>query len=103
LLKEGTAGVCTRIGNNMLEIAFENGEDKSLTFTTASRGGRNGVYSLDADKWIKPYNGAEVGKITYDGETYFMRFTGTRPKLMIKKTANDKYEVDKRTMGGRKL
>lgn len=103
LLKKGTAGVCTGIHKNALDIAFENGDGRNLTFTVSRRAGTGDIYSLDADKWMKPYNSAEVGKITYAGEVYFMRFAGTRPKLMIKKTASDKYEVDKRVMSGRKI
>ena len=102
-LKKGTAGVCTNIKSNALDIAFESGDDKSLRFTAARRAGTNAVYSLDADKWLKPYKASEVGQVTYDGDIYFIRFSGNRPKLMIKKTANDKYEVDKRVMSGRKL
>lgn len=103
LLKKGTAGVCTNMGNNRLDIAFESGDNKSLSFTTGRRAGANAVYSLDADKWLTPYKSSEVGQITYDGDIYFMRFAGNRPKLMIKKTGSDKYEVDKRVMSGRKL
>ncbi len=103
LLKKGTGGVCTYIGNNSLDIAFEAGENKNLKFTSSSRSGSNAVYRLDAEKWMKPYNSGEVGKITYDGEVYFMRFSGDRPKLMIKKSSTDNYEVNKRVMSGRKV
>lgn len=103
LLKKGTAGVCTRVRKNSLDLAFESGENKNLKFTSSGRSGANVVYRLDAEKWMKPYNSAEVGKITYDGDIYFMRFNGDRPKLMIKKTSTDNYEVNKRVMSGRKV
>lgn len=104
LLEKGTQGVCTGENQNTLDIAFESGEGKNLVFDLP--GGRsftNNVYSLEAEKWLKPFNGPEIGKITYDGDVYFMRFTGPRPKLLVKKTSKDKYEVNKRVMSGRKI
>ena len=103
LLKAGTLGVCTQANTNSLDIAFESGEGKNLKFGVPDRAGSSTIYSLSADKWVSNLNNPEIGKITYDGEVYFMRYAGTRPKLMIKKTANDKYEVNKRVMKGRKI
>ncbi|MFT3911936.1 MAG: hypothetical protein QM737_21100 [Ferruginibacter sp.] len=103
LLKAGTPGACTQIHNNSLDIAFESGDNKNITFSVNENAGSNGVYKLSAEKWISNYNSPEIGKITYDGQVYFMRFDGARPKLMIKKSSNDKYEVNKRVMSGRKI
>lgn len=103
LLKAGTPGACTHIGNNSLDIAFESGDDKNINFAVPERAGSNAVYSLAPEKWISNYNSPEIGKITYDGQVYFMRFDGAHPKLMIKKLSKDKYEVNKRVMGGRKI
>lgn len=103
LLKKGTAGVCTGVYKNSLDISFESGESSSLAFAASNGRNANGAYSLDAEKWIKPYGSPEVGRVTYDGDVYFMRFSGARPKLMIKKTSTDKYEVNKRVMSGRKV
>lgn len=108
LLRAGTQGVCTMALNNTLEIAFENGDNKNLRFGVPEKAGSNAVYSLFADQWLNSYNTynpnvVQVGKIVYDGEVYHMRFSGERPKLMIQKTAKDKYQVNKRVMGGRKV
>ena len=103
LLKQGTLGVCTQTRRNSLDIAFESGDGKNINFGVPDRSGSNTVYSLYADQWVSNYNNPEIGKITYDGQVYYMRFTGARPKLMIKKTATDKYEVNKRVMSGRKI
>lgn len=102
-LKKGTAGVCTGVYKNSLDISFESGQNSSLAFSAANGRNTEGAYRLDAEKWIKPYNSPEVGRVTYDGDVYFMRFNGARPKLMIKKTSTDKYEVNKRVMSGRKV
>ena len=103
LLKQGTLGVCTGENQHSVDIAFESGESKSLVFDLPTRSFNNNVYSLDAEKWLTPYNSPEIGKITYDGDVYFMRFSGPRPKLMVKKTSKDKFEVNKRVMSGRKI
>lgn len=108
LLKAGTLGVCTQALNNSLDISFENGDNKNIRFTVPERAANSVVYSLFADEWKNRYssydpNIAQVGKIVYDSEVYFMRFTGDRPKLMIQKTAKDKYVVNSRVMKGRKV
>ena len=103
LLKAGTLGVCTRENSNSLDIAFESGDGKDLKFSVPERASSNTVYTLTSDQWVKNYNNPEIGKITYDNEVYFMRYAGTRPKLMIKKSANDKFEMNKRVMKGRKI
>lgn len=103
LLKAGTLGVCTQASDNKVDIAFEKGDGKTIPFSVSRDAASNAVYTLSSEKWFNNYNSPEVGKITYDGEIYFMRFAGARPKLLIKKIASDKYETDKRTMKGRKV
>ena len=108
LLRAGTLGVCTRSLNNTLEISFENGENKSIRFVVPEKATSGTAYSLYADQWISSYNTynpqvSQEGKIVYDGELYYMHFSGERPKLMIEKSAKDKYQVNKRVMTGRKV
>ena len=108
ILKAGTLGVCTRALNNTLEISFENGENKNIRFGVPEKAPSNAVYSLFADEWTNSYNTynpsvVQTGKIVYDGEVYYMRFNGERPKLMIEKSAQNKYQVNKRVMSGRKV
>lgn len=103
LLKAGTAGVCTQTNRNSLDISFENGDSKNLYFGVPERSGSNAVYSMQADQWLHTFNNPEIGKITYDGDVYFMRFKGDRPKLLVMKSAKDKYEINKRVMSGRKI
>lgn len=108
LLRAGTLGVCTRALNNTLEISFENGDNKNIRFTVPDKASSGTAYSLFADQWISSYSAynpeiAQVGKIVYDDEVYSMRFNGERPKLMIEKSAQNKYRVNKRVMSGRKV
>jgi len=103
LLKAGTLGVCTQANKNSLDVAFENGDNRNISFAVPDRAGSNTVYSLSSEKWFNNYNTGEIGKVTYDGDVYFMRFTGARPKLLIKKSGTNKNEVNKRVMSGRKI
>ncbi len=108
LLKAGTQGVCTMAFNNKLEISFENGENKNIRFGVPEKAGSAAIYSLFADEWTNSYGTynptvTQVGKIVYDGDLYYMHFNGERPKLMIEKTAKDKYQVNTRVMSGRKV
>lgn len=105
LLKKGTLGVCTGIHKNTLDIAFESGEGKNLTFGVPENVSPSTVYRLFADQWIRDNYLSEKGKITYDGQTYYIRHTGTGPvaKLMISKSTIDKFEINKRVMKGRKI
>ncbi len=103
LLKAGTLGVCTEAQEHSLNIAFENGDNKNINFSVPGNARSSAIYSLSAEKWMNTYKSPEIGKVTYDGQVYFMRFDGSRPKLMIKKASNDKYEVNKRVMSGRKV
>ena len=109
ILRAGTLGVCTQKLNNSLEVSFESGDNKNIRFAVPERATSNTVYSLFADQWVSspntfnPSNISQVGKIVYDGEVYYMRFNGERPRLMIQKSARDKYEVNKRVMTGRKV
>jgi hypothetical protein len=102
-LKKGTPGICTSTNGDAVDIAFESGNNKNIGFALPLGANSNSAYSLTAEKWMNNYNSAEVGKITYDGQVYFMRFAGARPKLMIKKSEINKYQVKSRTMKGRKL
>ena len=105
LLKKGTLGVCTGVHKNTLDITFESGDGKNLTFGVPDRAGAGTVYRLFADQWIRNNNVAEIGKVTYDGEIYFIQHNGSGPvaRLMIRKSVTDKFEVNKRVMSGRKV
>jgi len=108
VLRSGTLGVCTKALNNTLEISFESGDNKNIRFTVPDKAGSGAVYSLFADQWLSSYNAynpdiSQTGKIVYDGELYYMRFSGERPRLMIQKSSKDKYQVNSRVMSGRKV
>ena len=102
-LKKYTAGVCTHIYKNSLDISFEMGDGKKLTFGVNDNAPSNAVYQIYAESWIDQTSYRRVGRITYDGHVYFIQPWGSDARLMINKSVVDKMQVDKRTMKGRKL
>jgi len=98
LLKKFTPGVCTNVSNNKIDVAFETGDGKSLTFGVFYNPAQDDTYRIFADAWINGH-----GRIKYDGKLYNIQPYCAQAKLMIKKKEADKFEVTKRTMSGRKV
>lgn len=96
-LKRNTPGVCTRAYDDKMDISFEMGEGRYLTFGKLKRDGR-APYTLYADAW-----GRELGEIKYDGKSYYILPAGSEAKLMIRKSALNTLKVEKREMSGRKV
>lgn len=105
LLKRNTPGVCTGIKNNKLDISFETGDGKFLTFGVTSNVSPETSYQLFAQEWINSGKGTgnEFGKITYDNQVYYIQPGGAKAKIMIRKSVVAKFEVKKRVMKGRKV
>jgi hypothetical protein len=114
LLKKHTPGVCTKLYTGKIDVSFEIGNDKSITFSAS----KDGIYKIAAIDW-KDQNG---GKILYEGETYYIVDNGkyestpilfvydnnSRPNgqeaiLLINKSVEEKINIEKRKMTGRKL
>lgn len=102
LLKKNTPGICTEAGGKYLSISFETGEGKNLKFGVVKDAAANAVYQIFAKEWIKK-SSTEIGKITYDGQTYYIQPAGADASLMIQKKVVGKLEIKKRTMKGRKI
>jgi hypothetical protein len=96
-LKKNTPGVCTRAYDDKMDVAFEVGDGRYLTFGKVRKDSR-APYTLYADNWGKVY-----GEIKYDGLTYYILPGGSEARLMIKKNALNTLQVDKREMKGRKV
>jgi hypothetical protein len=96
-LKKNTPGVCTRSYDDKMDVAFEIGDSRFLTFGKLKKDSR-APYTLYADNWGRSY-----GEIKYDGLTYYILPGGSAAQLMIKKNALNTLTVDKREMKGRKI
>lgn len=100
-LKKYTPGVCTKSGANSIDISFETGDHKNLTFTVEKNATSESIYKINADEWINQPGLGSIGKITYDKQTYYIQSGGFGARLMINKKVTDKSEVKTRVMSGR--
>jgi hypothetical protein len=96
-LKKNTPGVCTKTYEDKIDVSFEVGEGRYLTFGKLKRQ-YNAPYTLYADSWNR-----DLGQISYDGQKYFILPGGSEARLMIKKSVLQTVKVDKREMNGRKV
>jgi hypothetical protein len=96
-LRKNTPGVCTRVYEDKMDVSFEMGEGRYLTFGKLKRDSQ-APYTLYADNWNR-----NLGEIRYDGKTYYILPAGGEARLMIKKSALNTLKVEKREMKGRKV
>lgn len=101
-LKKFTPGVCGKVNKNSIEINFEVGDGKTLTFGVTGVSNPGEVYRLFANKWIT-VDGGKIGEIKYDNQTYYIQPGGEGARLMILKSAIDHSKVDTKTMSGVKV
>jgi hypothetical protein len=97
-LKKNTPGICTRIYPDKIDVSFEVGDGKYLTFGRLKNADINAAYTLYANSWMN-----DMGAITYDGKQYYILPAGSEAKLMIKKSVLQTNKVDKHEMNGRKV
>lgn len=95
-LKKNTPGVCTQVRNNAINVSFENGENKFLTFGKTKYAKSDDPYRILANEWVKEY-----GIINYEGDKYHLQPAGTEASIMIKTSVLKKYKVAERKMKGR--
>jgi len=97
-LKKNTPGVCTKTYPDKIDISFEVGDGKYLTFGKLKNRDINAAYTLYANSWLN-----NLGEINYDGKQYYILPEGSEARLMIKKNVLHTIKVDKREMNGRKV
>ncbi|BAV07142.1 hypothetical protein SAMN05421788_102231 [Filimonas lacunae] len=96
-LKKNTPGVCTKAYADKIDVSFEMGDGKHLTFGKLQRDS-HAAYTLYADSW-----GRDLGAINYDGHQYYILPSGSEARLQIKKSVANNSKVEKREMKGRKV
>ena len=102
-LRKNTPGVCTRVvDSRRLNISFEMGDGKYLTFGVSQSAKLSDIYEIFANEWKN-----NIGKIIYDGKEYYIQTNATggsvKAQLMFKKLTKDQLKVEKNTMKGRKV
>lgn len=102
MLKKNTPGVCTKVNKNSLEVSFEMGDGKTLTFGVNAIASPGENYRLFASEWIQQDMG-KIGKVKYDNDIYYIQPGGEGARLMIRKSAIEHSKVDVKTMSGVKV
>lgn len=105
MLRSLTPGVCTGGKSGELQISFEDGDGKVLTFGVVNANDPNEIYQIFADEWIKRNNAFQnaIGRVKYDGQEYMIQPGGVGARLMIQKSVVNRLNVDRRVMKGRKV
>lgn len=96
-LKKNTPGVCTKAYNDRIDVSFEMGDGRYLTFGKLKRD-NYAPYTLYASSWNR-----DLGEISYDGMQYYILPAGSEAKLMIRKDVLQTIKTEKRKMNGRKV
>lgn len=97
-LRKNTPGVCTKTYPDKIDISFEMGDGKYLTFGRLKSNDVYAAYTLYANSWLN-----NLGEINYDGQKYYILPSGSEAKLMIRKDVLNTNKIDKREMNGRKI
>jgi len=97
-LKKGTPGICTMTHPGKIDVSFDSGDNKYLTFGQLKKEDNNAPYTLYANSWLN-----DLGEIKYDGRQYYILPAGSEARLMIKKSVLSTAKVEKSEMGGRKV
>ncbi len=95
VLKKNTPGVCTMSSPERMQISFEMGDGKSLTFGKTKNAQITDPYRILANNWVNDY-----GIISYEGKQYYIA-SGGNASILINTSALKTEEVNKREMKGR--
>ncbi|MBK9638645.1 MAG: hypothetical protein IPO63_12830 [Bacteroidetes bacterium] len=96
-IKSNTPGAVELVADNKtLKVAFEEGAEKSLVFS--SENNRNGYYSLRALKWIN-----DKGEVNYGGQTYYSNQGSGQCVLLFKMKSVRKLRINEKVAKGRKV
>lgn len=97
-LRANTKGVCTNVYPNRLNISFEDGDNKFLTFGVPKFSySPSTAYEL----YFSDAKGTPVNTVMYEGQMYQIRNAKQLPRIQIMKSVIDKSSTKKRNMKGR--
>ena len=107
-LKKYTPGICTKVSKNSIDVSFEAGEGKNLSFETISEFDTQSdeTYKIVPDEPLNNRTSFAYFKIKYDGYIYMMKAGDTGdalPKLMINKSVIGNLKVERTRMKGQKI
>ncbi|PKP52214.1 MAG: hypothetical protein CVT92_10090 [Bacteroidetes bacterium HGW-Bacteroidetes-1] len=94
IIKKNTQGVCKEYNTESIDVAFEQGENRDLTFVHNAKD----QYQVSAIEWEKKF-----GRIDYDTTTYYISPGGEKAKLKIKKEDIYKFKKQERVAPGQSV
>ena len=92
VIPKNTPGVAVLQAKDLLNISFETGENRQLSFKCNA----DGYYQLSALSWKGNY-----GQVKYDTTIYYLTPSSSRALLMVAKDYVSKFEKQKRILKGR--
>jgi len=95
IIKKNTPGTCEFVEDGLLNMTFEDGEDKYLIFKTSLNGK---YYELFVNRDLQNF-----GQIVYDNEKYMIQSGSEKAKLLVKKDQDYILRVQQRIVKGRKV
>jgi hypothetical protein len=91
IIPKNTPGVAVSSGRNHINVAFENGRNRDLTFSLNDRD----LYQLTPQSWDNDY-----GKVVYDTLIYLLEPGSDKAVLKVRKDNINNFERKKRVVKG---
>lgn len=95
IIKKNTPGTCAFVEDGLLNMTFEDGEDKYLIFKTDLNGK---YYELWVDRDFQ-----NLGQIDYDNDKYMIQPGSEKARLLVKKDQDYIFRVQQRIAKGKKV
>ena len=94
IIKKNTPGLCETFDDNMIDVSFEQGENRQLKFVRDSQD----KYRISALEWKN-----KEGKINYDTTFFYIAPGGERALLKVKLEDIFKFKTEERVAPGRSI
>ncbi len=94
IIPKNTPGIVVGKEKNVLNVAFEDGKNRSLKFILNDKN----RYQISADSWQQNY-----GKVVYDTLIYFIEPKSDKALLTVKKDDSYKFQSNKRVVRGKRV
>lgn len=94
IIPKNTPGVAVTEAKNVLNVAFEDGKNRSLKFVLNDKD----RYQISATTWQNDY-----GKVVYDTLIYYIEPKSDKAMLKVKKDNIYNFQMKKRVVKGKKI
>jgi len=94
IIPKNTPGVAVSENNNVLNVAFEDGKNRSLKFVLNEKD----RYQISASSWQNNY-----GKVIYDTLVYYIEPRSDKAMLLVRKNNIYDFRLNKRVVKGKRI